>query len=137
MLSRLEWLLIGIIVAQLCLSDSMWKLLKKFLKIIVSWLGLWPILSAVIAWLSGKWIPRWISSILSVAVTLLGALSGYYKGYNKGYDDAVAGRPRSWTASIHRMFVKEEQKEEEQQVEQKEKSGGWFSGVKKWFRKAN
>ncbi len=133
MLSRLEWLLIGIIAAQLCLSDSMWKLLNiigGLFKAAFTWLGIYPTLSAMLAWLSGKWIPRWISSILAGLVTLLGALSGYYKGYNKGYDDAVAGRSRSWTASIHRMFVKEKV-QEVQQDEQKEKSGGWFS----WFRK--
>ena len=125
-LSRLEWLLLGIIIVQLFLNDSLWGLLKKIgglFKMVFTWLGVWPALSALLAWIGGKWIPRWVSALLSVLVTFLGALSGYYKGYNKGYDDALAGRSRSWTASIHRMFVKEEVQQDEQK--------GWFS----WFRK--
>ena len=111
MLSRLEWLLIGIIIVQLLLSDSLWGMLKKIgwvFRKIFTWLGLWPALSVLLAWFGGKWLPRWLNTVLSGLVTFLGALSGYYRGYNKGYDDAVNGRSRSWTASIHRMFTKKE-----------------------------
>lgn len=123
--SRLELLLIGIIIVQLCLSDSLWGTFKKIgslFKRIFTWLGLWPALSMLLSWLGGKWIPRWLSTVLSGLVTFLGALSGYYKGYNRGYEDALAGRSRSWTASIHRMF----EKKEEPQNSEKEKRG-WFS----------
>ncbi len=89
---------------------GLWEGLKMFgrmLKGIFTWLGILPMLSAIIAWLGGKGlISRIIRITLSVLVTCLAGLSGYYSGYNRGYDDAVNGRSRSWTASIHRIFEK-------------------------------
>ena len=126
MLSRLEWLLIGIIIIQLCLSSSLWntlRLIGSSFRKIFEWLGLWTALSVLLGWLGGKWIPRWLNAILSGLVTFLGALSGYYNGYNRGYDDAVNGRSRSWTASIHRMFTKQDG--------EKRPEKSWFD----WFRK--
>lgn len=111
MLSYLEWLLIGIIIFQLCLSDTLRGMFKKIgwvFRKMFAWLGLWPALSVLLGWLGGKWIPRWLNAILSGLATFFGVLSGYYSGYNRGYDDAMNGRSRSWTASIHRMFTKKE-----------------------------
>lgn len=83
------------------------KMLGRMLKGIFTWLGLLPALSALISWFGGKgFISRTIRTTLSVAVTCLAGLSGYYSGYNRGYDDAMNGRSRSWTASIHRIFEK-------------------------------
>ncbi|MBQ4430825.1 MAG: hypothetical protein II877_04930 [Synergistaceae bacterium] len=125
-LSWLEWLLIAIIIVQLffrftggksggifsSIVDfifSGFRLVGAVFKTVFSWLGLWPALAAVIGWFGGNgWISRTVRSVLSVAVTALSALSGYCNGYNRGYDDAIAGRSRSWTASIHRMFFKQE-----------------------------
>ena len=114
-MSLVEILLSTVIFLQLCL------LAPKLFKMLYGLLGFFPFLSGLLHWIGGNgFIAKVLKSAASVVITLVAGLSGYYQGYNRGYDDAKAGQSRSWTASIWRMWNKDE----------KEKpSGGWLGRV--------